>query len=47
MGFDTLLRKSMQEEMRGMSAAGADPHTAGPDAWLRRWKRGEKFKGKG
>lgn len=32
----TLLTKSMQEETGGMNAAGADPHTAGPNAWLRR-----------
>lgn len=41
MGFDTLLTKSMQEETGGMSAAGAEPHTAGPNTGLRRWMRGE------
>lgn len=30
--------------MRGMSAAGGDPHTAGPNTWLRRWGGGEKLK---
>lgn len=45
MGFDTLLAKSMQEEMRGISAAGDNPYTAGPNTWLRRWGgEGEKLK---
>lgn len=38
----TLLAKSMQEETRGMSAAGDDPHTAGPNTWRRRWGGGER-----
>lgn len=44
MGFDTLLTKSMREEMRGTSAAGDNPHTAGAHTWLRRWEKGEKLK---
>lgn len=33
----------MREEMRGTSAAGDDPDTAGANIWLRRWGKGEKL----
>lgn len=44
MEFYTLLTKSMRDKMRGPSAAGDDPHTAGANTWMRRWEKGEKFK---